>query len=414
MKKKAARPTPKAPATKPQPAKPPIVEAPPTPRAGDEPAQPTELQDRVLVYLRRLDWDLIGMILAIKALFYIYGTQAFQALTNSDIGGFDRWLTIWNHWDATHYIDLAQNGYQTVGDQKYWIIFYPLFPWLIRVVAVVFDNYIISALIVVAVASIAAGLLLRQLVKLDYSEQIANNAVWFLFIFPGSAALHTPFTESLFLALAIGSFLTARKGRWASAGVLGALACLTRINGIVLMPALAIEAGHQFWKTRRWRWEWLWIGFMALGILAYLWLNYHVFGDAFTFMTFRREHFFQRFSWPWVGIKDLALGMRQTGEAGVVRGVQDFFFVMLGLAGTVWSFIKLRPSYAVWMAGNWLLFTSTTFILGAARFSVILFPLFIVFSLLSMRKVWYAAITVWSLLFLALFTGIYVEGHFVY
>jgi hypothetical protein len=162
------------------------------------------------------------MILAIKAVFYIYGTQAFQVLTNSDVGGFARWLTIWNRWDATHYIDLAQNGYQTVGDAKYWIIFYPLFPWLIRIAAVVFNDYIISALIVVAVASVAAGLLLKQLVKLDYSEQIANYAVWFLFIFPGSGALHTPFTESLFLALAIGSFFAARKDRWALAGLLGA------------------------------------------------------------------------------------------------------------------------------------------------------------------------------------------------
>ena len=57
---------------------------------------------------------------------------------------------------------------------------------------------------------------------------------------------------------------------------------------------------------------------------------------------------------------------------------------------------------------------AASFILGAARFSLILFPLFILFALLSMRKVWYATITVWSLLFLALFTGLYVESHFVY
>src|SRR5437867_3271346 len=415
MKKKTARPTPKPPPNKPEPETPPIVEAPAaTPITVEETAKPEELQDRLVIYFRRLDWDVIGTILVIKAVFYIYGTQAFQVLTNSDVGGFARWLTIWNRWDATHYIDLAQNGYQTTGDAKYWIIFYPLFPWLIRIIAVVFDNYIISALIVVAIASVAAGLLLKQLVKLDYGEDIANHAVWFLFIFPGSGALHTPFTESVFLALAIGSFLTARKDGWALAGLLGALACLTRINGLVLMPALAVEAGYQYWKTRRWLWQWLWIGFIGFGILGYLLLNYHVFSNPFMFMTFRREHFFQVMSWPWVGTKDLVLAMRQSGEAGVIRGAQDLFFVVLGLAGTVWSFIKLRPSYAVWMACNWLLFASTTFILGAARFSLILFPLFILFALLSMRKVWYATITVWSLLFLALFTGLYVEGHFVY
>ncbi len=391
-----------------------MVEAPAaTPVTVEEIAEPKELQERLVIYLRRLDWDVIGMVLAIKALFYLYGTQAFQVLTNSDVGGFARWLTIWNRWDATHYVDLAQNGYQTAGDAKYWIIFYPLFPWLIRIVAVVFDNYIISALIVVAVASVAAGLLLKKLVKLDYSEEIANHAVWFLFIFPGSGALHTPFTESVFLALAIGSFLAARKDQWALAGLLGALACLTRINGLVLMPALGVEVGYQYWKTRRWPWQWLWIGFIGFGILGYLLLNYHVFSNPFMFMTFRREHFFQVMSWPWVGIKDQVLALRQSGEAGA-RGAQDLFFIILGFAGVVWSFIKLRPSYAVWMACNWLLFVSTTFILGAVRSTLILFPLFILFSLLSVHKVWYAAITVWSLLFLALFTGLYAAGHFVY
>src|SRR5439155_1595341 len=157
--------------------------------------------------------------------------------------------------------------------------------------------------------------------------------VWFLFIFPGSGALHMPFTESVFLALAIGSFLTARKDRWALAGLLGALACLTRINGLVLMPALAVEAGYQYWKTRRWLWQWLWIGFIGFGILGYLLLNYHVFSNPFMFMTFRREHFFQVMSWPWVGTKDLVLAMRQSGEAGVIRGAQDLVVVALGLAG---------------------------------------------------------------------------------
>src|SRR5437867_2980775 len=368
MKKKTARPTPKPPPNKPEPETPPIVEAPAaTPITVEETAKPEELQDRLVIYFRRLDWDVIGTILVIKAVFYIYGTQAFQVLTNSDVGGFARWLTIWNRWDATHYIDLAQNGYQTTGDAKYWIIFYPLFPWLIRIIAVVFDNYIISALIVVAIASVAAGLLLKQLVKLDYGEDIANQAVWFLFIFPGSGALHTPFTESVFLALAIGSFLTARKDRWAIAGLLGALACLTRINGVVLMPALAVEAGYQYWKTRRWRWQWLWIGFIGFGIVGYLLLNYRVHGNPFMFMTYRREHWFQIMDWPWIGVREkFLMAWHGTGEGGVITGTQDLLFLILGFAATIWSFIKLRPSYAVWMIGNWLLFTSTTFIIGVA------------------------------------------------
>jgi Gpi18-like mannosyltransferase len=376
---------------------------------------PEHWRDWLPPFIRRLDWKVIGTILSIKALFYLYGTEAYQVLKDSSIGGFKNWLALWNRWDAVHYVALAQNGYQATGEARFLIVFYPLFPWLTRIAALIFRNYVLSALIVVGIASIVAGLLLQQLVRLDYDREVAERAVWFLFIFPGSAALHTPFTESVLLALAIGSFLAARKERWLLAGLLGALACLSRINGLVLMPALLVEAGHQYWITRRWRWQWLWVGIVGLGVGGYLLLNYHVHGNPFMFMTYRREHWFQIMGWPWIGMREkFLMAWHGTGEGGVVTGVQDLLFLTIGLIATVWSFVKLRPSYAIWMAGNWLLFTSTTFIIGVARFTVIMFPLFIIFSILSNHQLWRRILTVWSLLFLALFTGLFVEGHWVF
>lgn len=364
---------------------------------------------------RRLDWHVVGLIVVIKALFYCYGTQAFQVFTNSRIGSFGSWLAIWNRWDAVHYVNLAQNGYQSAGEARFLIIFYPLFPWVTRITALIFGDYILSALIVAGVSSIAAGLLLKQLVQLDFSARLAERSVWFMFIFPGSAALHLPYTESLLLALVLGSFLAARTNRWALAGILGALACLSRINGLVLIPALMAEAGYEFWLTRRWRWQWLWIVPIGLGVLGYLLLNYHVHSNPFMFMTYRREHWFQALTWPWVGILGkVGMALDGVGEQGVILGVQDLFFIVLGLVGTVWACLKSRPSYAVWMICNWLLFTSTGFITGVSRFTVVMFPLYILFSRLAVRRIWYAAITTWSLFFLALFTALYVEGHWVF
>ena len=371
--------------------------------------------ERARSRFRWIDWRIIGTILAIKAIFYFYGTQAYQVLTNSRIGSFEGWLAIWSRWDAIHYLNLAQNGYQSSGPGRFLIVFYPLFPWAIRMAALVFKNYVLSSLVVSCLASVAAGLLLKELVRLDYPSKIANRAVWFMFIFPGSAALHLPFSESILLAFALGSFLAARKNRWATAGILGALASLSRINGLVLIPALGAEAVQQFLLTRRLRWQWLWIGLTGLGVLGYLALNYHVLGDPFMFMTYRREHWFQVLSWPWVGIlAKIETALHAAGERGAIIGVQDLLFIIIGFIGTVWACLKLRPSYAVWMVCNWLMFTSTGFILGVSRFTVVMFPLYLLFSRLSERRIWYAAITVWSLLFLALFTGLYVEGHWIF
>ncbi len=386
--------------------------------AGPEIPEVAASHGRFVSALRKLDWRLVGMILAVKCIFYVYGTQAYQVLTNGAIGSFSGWLALWSRWDAVHYLNLAQNGYQATGDARFLIIFYPLFPWLTRLVALVFGNYIVSGMIVAGVASVAAALLLQELILLDHSKVIARRAVWFMFIFPTSYVFHVPYSESVLMTLAIASFLAARNERWMWAGILGALACLSRVNGLILVPALLVEAGSQYWTTRRLRWDWLWIGVVAAGIAGYLLLNYHVHGNPFIFMTYRREHWFQILSWPWTGIEGkitAALHFAGTaGESWVIVVVQEVLFIALGLAATVWAWIKLRPSYAVWMTGNWLLFTSTTFLLGVPRFTMVMFPLYLIFSKLSANRLWYWAITVWSLLYLALFTGLYVEGHFVF
>ncbi len=94
------------------------------------------------------------------------------------------------------------------------MVFYPLFPWTIRLVAVVLNDYLVSAFLISTMASIAAGILLYRLVQLDFSQATASLAVWFLFIFPTSYFLHIGYTESLFLMLTLGCVLAARTGRW--------------------------------------------------------------------------------------------------------------------------------------------------------------------------------------------------------
>src|SRR5207253_1361433 len=82
-----------------------------------------------------------------------------------------------------------------------------------------------------------------------------------------------------FLALVRASFLAARGGRWASAGVAGAFASLARVNGLLLVPALAVEALVEYRRTRKFNAAWLWIALAGVGFLGYLLLNKQVTGD---------------------------------------------------------------------------------------------------------------------------------------
>lgn len=364
-----------------------------------------------------LDARLVGSMLAIKALVLLFSAQAYVVSSNKGLASLYEWLSIWNRWDAPHYLDIARAGYVAEGVEARWIVFYPLYPWLVRACAFILQDELVSAFFVSTVASLAAGLLLYRLAEVDEQEAVARASVFFMFVFPTSYFLHIGYTESLFIALAVGAFLAARVRRWWLAGLLGALAATARVNGLLLIPALAFEALEEYrHEGRRWRWEWLWVAAVALGFGVYLLINWKVFGHPFEFLNKQEQYWSKSLTWPWVGIREAwnSIWGRAPSEAQMV-GWQEFFFVLLGLALTVWAWLRLRASYAVWMTCNWLLWTSTKFVLSVPRYTLVMFPAFILLARASRsRPVWNVVITVWSLLFLALFAARFVQGYWAF
>ncbi|MDT7778287.1 MAG: hypothetical protein QOC99_799 [Acidobacteriota bacterium] len=359
----------------------------------------------------------VALVLCVKALVLLFGVQAYVVSKNERLGSFYDWLSIWNRWDAPHYLDIARMGYVSEGVEARWIVFYPLYPWLVRAATSVLRDELLGAFFVSALASLAAGLLLYRLARLDEQDAVARASVFFMFVFPTSYFLHIGYTESLFLALALGAFLSARAGRWWVVGLLGCMAALTRVNGLLLIPALAFEALDEYRRTgRRWRWEWLWVVGALVGFGVYLFINWHVFGDPRAFLNMQGEFWYKRLTWPWVGIGEAwkSIWTREPSDAQMV-GWQEFFFELLGLALTVWSWLRLRTSYAVWMTCNWLLWTSTKFVLSVPRYTLVMFPAYFLFARSAdSRPVLKAIITIWSLLFLALFAARFVQGFWAF
>ncbi len=366
---------------------------------------------------RSVDRETVALVVSIKLLVMLFAGVAYAVLEDKPLGGPYGWLSIWNRWDAPHYLDIARDGYVTEGEARKWIVFYPLYPWVVRVFSFVLRDHLLGALVVSALASVAAAVLLQRLTELDYERAVGRAAVWFMFIFPTSYFFHTSYTESLFVALALGAFLAARTRRWPVAGLLAALACMTRVNGLLLVPALAAEAFLQYReeRPRRSHAEWLWVALAGVGFGVFLLLNYAVHGDPFAFQKITQTAWHKQLAPPWLGIASAwDAGWRAPAEAHMV-GTEELFFILLGLACTVWCWRTLRASYAVWMTFNWLLWTSTSFILSTPRYTLILFPIYILFARLALaRPLWGGVITTWSLLFLALFVSLFVRGHWAF
>jgi hypothetical protein len=66
------------------------------------------------------------------------------------------------------------------------------------------------------------------------------------------------------------------------------------------------------------------------------------------------------------------------------------------------------------MTGNWVLIMSATFLSGTPRYTLLMFPIFMLFALLAANRFWNAILTVWSLLFLGFFSSLYAWGHWAF
>ncbi len=112
-------------------------------------------------------------------------------------------------------------------------------------------------------------------------------------------------------------------------------------------------------------------------------MNYYVTGDAFAFSKIMEAHWYKKLTPPWVGIHDL---WQRSSFANFTEGFHELVFVALGFVATVWCWVRLRPSYAVWMTFNWLLITSTAFVVSVPRYTLTFFPIFILFAQLAVKR----------------------------
>lgn len=372
-------------------------------------------RERTILGLTASDRSVAAMVLAIKALVLVFGAMAFQAGNGERVRTLAHLLSIWNRWDGPQYLLIARHGYAASGDQRLALAFFPLYPWLIRLTTIVVRDAVLGAFLVSTVASVAAGVLLARLVAIDYPRHLARRAVWFLFIFPTSYFMHIDYSESVFLALVLASFVAARRERWMWAGLVGAFAALARPNGILLFVALGADALWELWETRRFNWRWLWVGLVPMGFAVYLLVNYRITGDPLAFLSVQREHWSHTLVTPWSSIRvNLDIARDWDPSQAAMIGTQVLFYLAVGLAGTIAAAFLLRPSYAVWMALNWLFFSTQSWDISAPRYTLMMFPLFLSIAMLARKRYWNTAITVWSLLWLGLFAGEFVRGHWAF
>lgn len=164
----------------------------------------------------------------------------------------------WARWDTAHYVALARFGYSPENpSHDGGLGFLPLYSLLMRGlvwaagVEPTEAAYAVTGIVIANIAFLIVVALFARISSQLLSGHTAIYPVILLCLMPYSFFLNAAYSESLFLAICLGSLLLALQGRWIPAGLVGMFASLTRLAGLALVPALLWGA----WKddVRGWR-----------------------------------------------------------------------------------------------------------------------------------------------------------------
>ncbi|MFI9821870.1 glycosyltransferase family 39 protein [Streptomyces sp. NPDC052013] len=204
---------------------------------------------RPLPLLRRAAPALLGYA-AVRAL-----GLAVLALW-SEARGTSAYTLLTARWDALWYTRVAELGYGYEvrlpnGDVHSNLAFFPLLPWLERLVAAVSPlSYADGGFVVSLLASLAAAWGIFAVADHVYGRRAGVCAVLLWAVLPVGVVQSMAYSESLFTALAAWSLYAVLTGRWVTAGVLAALAGLTRPVGMAVVAAVWTAAVVSFVRHR--------------------------------------------------------------------------------------------------------------------------------------------------------------------
>lgn len=366
-------------------------------------------------------WEKAGWVLFMFAVsrllivaLTIYSRQIVQrgpyvvVSTQEEHGG--TLLDILTQWDGNWYRLIAQNGYAPPMPSVA-AAFFPLYPLAVRAVALVVRDLQVASLLVSNGCLIAASLLLVRLLRRDYDELVCRRAITFLMFNPVSFFLSAAYSESTFLLLSIGALLAARQNKWLFASVCGGCLTATRAPGLILGAPLLAEYALQ-WRERGAairqfvQAKLLWLALVPCGLVLYLFYLYHTRGDFFLPMHAQAGGWRKTLAWPWQSF--LHPDSFPPSHIPLYQAIVTFALIVAILG----FFLKLRPTYLVYMVVALLFYLIWGSLEGLPRYVSIVFPLHLVMALASIRWHWlYEPLLGFSIGLLALCTVLFANAY---
>jgi hypothetical protein len=349
-------------------------------------------------------------------------------------------------WDALHYVAISFAGYASTDPSlppaSTRAAFFPLYPGIVRVLSGFGASpglILIVAYLVSLACFLGALVLLHRLTAIELGDRFARPTLMLFAFFPTAFFFGIPYTESLFVLLALGAFLAARQGRWALAGIAMALASATRSPGLLLLVPVVLlylygpRADREPRQGGGWRPRFAirpdaaWMLLAPVGIVLFSLYQRHVLGDALAWdhaQVYFGRHTIDPLTGSWHGIRDgweglsrLLDGSHAPGSSFDELNFGQLVLFVFAVGGGIAMLRTLPVAYGAWVLVSLLPILASQPdsdpLYSSARFIGVLFPLFMWLAVLCERRKWTTAVVAVSAAGMAVLTAEFALWSFV-
>lgn len=368
-----------------------------------------------------LSWRIFLILIAIFAIHYIPLASEDRFLGGGSINyHLAPEFFSWANFDGEHYLSIATFGYKHLQQA-----FFPIYPLIISLLTKPFSYDLFSAIpfgilsgILISNISFLFSLIyLGELLRIDFPKNIVFLTLMVLVFFPTSFYFSAVYSESLFFLFIILSFYNARKKKWLIATFFGILASATRFFGVLLLPALFIEALQQ--KTNFSKAGWILL--IPAGLLSYMVYLYLTIGDPLAFYNLQtvvgEQHQRGIILLPQVYFRYIKMVSTVNIYTPIYQTIiLEFILGIVFLILPIYGYLKkIRLSYLFYALLGFLIPTIQGSFSSVPRYVIVLFPSFIVLALLISRlpKLLKRIFFLISASLLLIETALFLRGYWV-
>ena len=213
-------------------------------------------------------------------------------------------------------------------------------------------------------------------------------------ILPGSFFFVAPMTESLFLALTLGTVYFIKKEKWLAAAAMGFFSALTRNLGVLVAVVYVYELLLRLVETARRGTEdrsakrkevlkyaarLFFVFLIPAGTAVYLIINHALYGNAFAFMEYEKSNWSQSLGWFFSTAEYCARltveyfrNPENTAKALPLWGM-NLFAHFGALALLISRHRRIRTSYYIYSLFYFAISMGATWLLSGTRYMIGLF-----------------------------------------